>query len=195
MGWSTLPLVRHYPPSAVPVIRSAATFDHEAHLAACVRGERQALQRLYEEEGAQLLGVARQLLKDNALAEDVVHDAFVRIWTRAATFDPQRGSARGWMFSITRHLALDFLRRRERDLPFDDEDVAAEPEVTSDGPLHSGRMDACLEQLAPERRACVLHAYVDGLSHAQIARRLDTPLGTVKAWIKRSLAALRECMG
>ncbi|MFD2644834.1 sigma-70 family RNA polymerase sigma factor [Pseudomonas japonica] len=177
------------------MITPVPTFDHEAHLVACARGDRQALRRLYEEEGAQLLGVARQLLKDNALAEDVVHDAFLRIWTRAATFDPRRGSARGWMFSITRHLALDFLRRRERDRPLDDEGAAAEPDVAGDGPLHSGRMDACLEQLAPERRACVLHAYVDGLSHAQIARRLDTPLGTVKAWIKRSLAALRECMG
>ncbi|MDR0277773.1 MAG: sigma-70 family RNA polymerase sigma factor [Paucimonas sp.] len=173
---------------------SAPSFDHEAHLAACARGDRQALRRLYEEEGAHLLGVARQLLKDSALAEDVVHDTFIRIWNRAATFDPQRGSGRGWMFSIARHLALDFLRRRERDLPFDEEG-AVEADADSDGPLHSGRMDACLEQLAPERRACVLHAYVDGLSHAQIARRLGTPLGTVKAWIKRSLAALRECMG
>lgn len=179
----------------MPVITPVPLFDHEAQLAACARGDRQALRRLYEEEGARLLGVARQLLKDNALAEDVVHDAFVRIWTRAATFDPRRGSARGWMFSITRHLALDFLRRRERDLPLDEQGPAVEDDAGGDGPLHSGRMDACLEQLAPERRACVLHAYVDGLSHAQIARRLDTPLGTVKAWIKRSLAALRECMG
>ena len=52
----------------------------------------------------------------------------------------------------------------------------------------------CLEQLEPVRRNCVLHAYVDGLSHAQIAIRLGAPLGTVKAWIKRSLLALRECM-
>lgn len=174
---------------------SPSPFDHEFHLAACARGDRHALQRLYEEEGARLLGVARRLVKDTALAEDVVHDAFIRIWTRAATFDPARGSARGWMFSITRHLALDFLRRQERDVPLAEEADAEDSASEVDGPLRSGRMGACLEQLEPARRTCLMHAYVDGLSHAEIARKLGTPLGTVKAWVKRSLAALRECMG
>ena len=57
-----------------------------------------------------------------------------------------------------------------------------------------GRLGPCLEQLEPMRRNCILHAYVDGLSHNEIARRLEAPLGTVKAWIKRGLSALRECM-
>jgi RNA polymerase sigma-70 factor (ECF subfamily) len=60
---------------------------------------------------------------------------------------------------------------------------------------HAGRIHRCLEQLEPERRSCILHAYVDGYTHAQISQRLGSPLGTVKAWIKRSLTALRECMG
>jgi RNA polymerase sigma-70 factor (ECF subfamily) len=58
----------------------------------------------------------------------------------------------------------------------------------------SGRLQRCLGQLEPVRRNCVLHAYVDGLSHSQIAQRLGAPLGSVKAWIKRSLLNLRECM-
>jgi len=56
-------------------------------------------------------------------------------------------------------------------------------------------MGSCLEELEPVRRSCLIHAYVDGFSHAEIARKLGAPLGTVKAWVKRSLAALRECMG
>ena len=58
----------------------------------------------------------------------------------------------------------------------------------------AGRIGPCLEQLEPVRRNCLLHAYLDGLSHSEIAQRTGAPLGTVKAWIKRSLAALRECM-
>ncbi len=174
---------------------SLPAFDHQAHLAACASGDRQALQRLYQEEGARLLGVARRLVKDTALAEDVVHDAFIRIWTRAATFDPARGSARGWMFSITRHLALDFLRRHERDVPLEDEAAPDDHASEVDGPLHSARMGACLEQLEPIRRHCLIQAYVDGASHAEIARKVGAPLGTVKAWVRRSLAALRECLG
>ena len=59
----------------------------------------------------------------------------------------------------------------------------------------SARIHQCLEQLEPARRRCILHAYVDGCTHAEIAALLGAPLGTVKAWIKRSLASLRECMG
>lgn len=181
-------------------------FDHEAHLLACARGDRQALQRLYEQEGPRLLAVARRLVRENGLAEDIVHDAFIRIWTGAARFDPARGSARGWMFSVTRHLALNFLRSRQREVQVDAQDEArfdaalaeqAAPHEPAafDGLLDSGRLQGCLGQLEAQRRDCILHAYVDGYSHGEIARKLGTPLGTVKAWIRRSLSALRECMG
>lgn len=175
-------------------------FDYEAHLAACAHGDRAALQRLYQQEGARLLGVARQLVRDTALAEDIVHDAFIKIWTAAGSFDPQRGSARGWMFSLTRHLALNYLRNQGREVPFDDEQTVTafsgdESLHAWEAMAHSQRIHSCLQQLEPERRNCVIHAYVDGYSHAEISHKLATPLGTVKAWIKRSLAALRECMG
>jgi len=169
-------------------------FDYEARLAACARGERQALQDLYAQESSRLLGVAKRLVRDTAPAEDIVHDAFIKIWAGAARFDPARGSARGWMFSITRHLALNYLRDHRRDvqMPEDNDFADHDPSDTLD---HAGRIHHCLEQLQPERRTCILHAYVDGYSHAQISHKLGTPLGTVKAWIKRSLTALRECMG
>lgn len=179
------------------------SFDYEAALLACARGERLALQQLYEQEGPRLLGVAKQLVRDTALAEDIVHDAFIKIWTAAGSFDPQRGSARGWIFSLTRHLALNFLRNHGREVQVDDEQYldtfaalnsTIDSGQTWDGVLHAERIHLCLEQLEPDRRRCVIHAYVDGYSHAEIAQKLATPLGTVKAWIKRSLVALRGCM-
>ena len=167
-------------------------FDYDACLAACARRERQALRELYQQESTRLLGVALRIVRDRGLAEDIVHDTFIRIWVRAASFDPARGSARGWVYSITRHLALNFVRDSAWEMPSD----SAEAEVFSpDFDLPSGRIQHCLEQLEPARRTCILHAYVDGCSHAEIAQRVNAPLGTVKAWIKRSLAALRECMG
>ncbi|HGM5552883.1 TPA: sigma-70 family RNA polymerase sigma factor [Pseudomonas putida] len=173
-----------------------SVFDYEARLAACARGERQALRDLYVQEGPRLLGVAKRLVRDTALAEDIVHEAFIKIWNGAAQFDPARGSARGWMFSVTRHLALNLLRNQARETPFsEDHEMPAEEHDGFDAQAHSGRIHRCLEQLDPQRRSCILHAYVDGYSHAQISQRLGTPLGTVKAWIKRSLNALRECMG
>jgi len=102
------------------VDQPASTFDYQSHLDACARGERPALQALYDQEGARLLGVARRIVRDDALAEDIVHDAFIRIWTRAASFDPARGSARGWIYSITRNLALNHVRDGAREAPLDD---------------------------------------------------------------------------
>ncbi|POA43779.1 RNA polymerase subunit sigma [Pseudomonas sp. MPR-ANC1] len=173
-----------------------SVFDYEARLAACARGEQSALRDLYLQEGPRLLGVARRLVRDTALAEDIVHEAFIKIWNGAAGFDPARGSARGWMFSVTRHLALNLLRDQGRETPFsEDHEVPTHDDDAFDAHSHSARIHRCLEQLDAQRRRCILHAYVDGYSHAQISARLDTPLGTVKAWIKRSLNALRECMG
>lgn len=169
-------------------------FDYEACLLACARGEQRALRRLYEQESSHLLGVALRIVRDKAVAEDVVHDAFLKIWRGAASFDPSRGSARGWVFTVTRHLALNIVRNRYREVPLDDQHEQMTDSDTFEFSARSGQVHTCLEQLDPARRSCILHAYVDGYSHSEIALKLGTPLGTVKAWIKRSLAALRECM-
>lgn len=171
-----------------------ADFDYQACLLACARGEQPALRRLYQQESSRLLGVALRIVRDKAVAEDIVHDAFIKIWNGAASFDPHRGSARGWVYSVTRHLALNAVRRNGREVPLGEEHESGERADTFDYQAHSARIYSCLEQLDPARRNCILHAYVDGYSHSEIAHKLGTPLGTVKAWIKRSLAALRECM-
>lgn len=170
-------------------------FDYEVCLLACARGDHRALHQLYEQDSSRLLGVALRITRNKALAEDIVHDAFIKIWHGARSFDPLRGSARGWVFSVTRHLALDVVRSTARDVPLDDQyEPLAEPAQTVEFAARSGQIHQCLERLDPTRRTCILHAYVDGYSHSEIAQKLSTPLGTVKAWIKRSLAALRECM-
>jgi RNA polymerase sigma-70 factor (ECF subfamily) len=181
-------------------------FDYEAALYACARGERQALQRLYEQESPRLLGVVQRIVVDRALAEDIVHDAFIKIWNAAASFDVSRGTARGWMFTVARHLALNSVRNSAREVAMDDDnDEGSHAQATLEGwqdvtdafdwKVNPGRIDFCLEQLDPVRRNCVFYAYVDGYSHQQIAQKTGAPLGTVKAWIKRSLVALRECIG
>ncbi|WPB57265.1 sigma-70 family RNA polymerase sigma factor [Xylophilus sp. GOD-11R] len=181
------------------------TFDHDAALSACARGDRHALQRLYHHESRKLLGVALRIVRDRALAEDVLHDAFVRIWQRAATYDGARGAARGWIYSVVRHGALNHVRDTAREVALDEEGAQAVDDAAAlaayeqaPDPLERradlGRLDGCLQRLPEARRDCILFAYLDGCSHSEIAERLQTPLGTVKAWITRGLAALRECM-
>ncbi|MPS29933.1 MAG: sigma-70 family RNA polymerase sigma factor [Alcaligenaceae bacterium] len=181
------------------------TFDYEAALSACAAGRHEALERLYRQESPRLLGVARRIVGDTALAEDVVHDAFVNIWKEARRFDPQRGSARGWIYSITRHLALNFVRDHARVVvPSEAESARLETDAamaqwqdarrSPDWSDHVARMQPCLDALPADRQSCIVYAYLDGLTHAEIAERMDTPLGTIKAWISRSLKALKECL-
>lgn len=180
-------------------------FDVAAALAACARGDRAAMRALYERESPRMLGVALRIVRDRARAEDVLHDACVNIWRRAASFDATRGDARGWIYTIVRHLALNAVRNDTREVVLDE--PAAEA-IEADRALEAyrdmpdvfalreelGRLRGCLEALEPVRRQCVLFAYLDGCSHAEIAQRVGAPLGTVKAWVRRSLASLRDCM-
>lgn len=178
----------------------AATPDElREALARCGRGERAGLRLVYESEGPAMLGVALRIVKRRELAEEVVQEAFVKIWRHAHRFDPELGPARAWLYAIVRNQALNVLRdgRREDlvDTVPEDGIAAIEAGAAFDLLPDTETLKRCLEALDPRRRASVLMAYVDGFSHGEIAGRLAVPLGTVKAWIRRSLVALKECMG
>lgn len=173
-------------------------FDYESALAACARGEAFALEALYRRESRWLGGVAFRILRDRALAEEALHDAFLQIWQKAHTFDRNLGSGRGWIYTVVRHRALGMMRGQSREVAVDDvaalADARSEAVHPHDGRDSAADIDKCLEGLAPERRESILLAFLDGYSHEQIARTLATPLGTVKSWIKRGLASLKECL-
>lgn len=158
------------------------------------------MRALYEQESAWLLGVALRIVRRRELANEVLHDAFLQIWQKAPTFDASLGSARGWIYSVVRYRALNVVRDGEREQPLE-APVMETLEDPAEGPLEqlSRGSDAqalhrCLRALDDDKRACILLAYVDGYSQTQIAERLATPLGTVKAWIRRSLIALKDCL-
>lgn len=201
--------VRHAPSIGRPdhinitiLPNASSSFDYEAALRACAAGDRLALQSLYREDGRYLLGVALRIVRQRQLAEDVLHDAFVSIWTRAGSFDSQRGSGRGWIYSVVRHQALNQIRATQKEVAADDDALeAAWQEDHGDDVSHKmelqaslGKLNDCLAHLNEVKRASIVYAYVDGCSHSEIAERLKAPLGSVKAWIKRGLASLRECM-
>lgn len=178
---------------------TATATDLAQTLAAIARGDRAALRALYAAEAARLFGVCLRILRDRAAAADATQDTFLRIWDRADRFDPARGAARAWLAAIARHVALDLARARGRELPSDDPElgdapVEDDPTAMLDATADATRLRACLEVLEEKNRRSILLAFVDGLSHAQIAARLETPLGTVKAWIRRGLASLKECL-
>lgn len=168
-------------------------------LAAVAGGDRAALRGIYDRQSVRLFGVANAILRDREAAADALQDAFLRITQRAGQFDPSRGAAAAWLAAIVRHAALDLARARGRESPSDDPtlgDAAVEPDALERvaQAAEARRLRDCLDALEERNRQGILLAFVHGLSHAQIAARLDLPLGTVKAWIRRGLLRLRECL-
>lgn len=182
---------------------AASDFDFDSALEACARGERAALRVLYDQGAPRLLGVAVRILRDRHAAEDALQDAFVQIWQRASTFDRRLGTARGWMHTVTRHCAIAALRRRRPEDPAGDMLESIADAETVRGAAHDAdlvsdndpaALERCLAALDDDRRRCIVLAFVEGWSHAEIARRTRSPVGTVKSWIRRGLLSLRECL-
>lgn len=182
----------------------AADMDEDAACATLIErvaaGEREALAALFEAEAGRLIAVARRIVRRAELAEEVVQDAFVTIWEKAALFEHGRGSARGWLTTMVRNRALNLVRdgaRMEYHEPQSLADIG-DPEADADhayASLSDGdALKRCLDELQPERRRSIVMAYVVGFTHGEIAARLKAPVGTVKAWIRRGVTALRECM-
>jgi RNA polymerase sigma-70 factor (ECF subfamily) len=175
-------------------------FDARAALRACADGDQTALRALYDREAGRMIAVALRILRRRDLAEDVVQDAFVRIWRQAGLYNAALGSPRAWIYTIVRNLSLNHLRDGAREDLVDDQRLTelSDAQLTGDDPLarlaDGSALRRCLEGLEPQRRLSLVLAYTEGLTHGEIAGRLGLPLGTVKAWIRRSLLALRECM-
>lgn len=171
----------------------------QALLEATAAGDRRAFARLYTLTSAHLNAILLRMLKRRDWAEEALQDAYLRIWQHAGGYLAARGKPMTWMISIARHRALDLLRARRPELP---EDAAApEPTPDNEGPEalaetgeRLGALEECMDGLPEEQRRSILMAYYEGYTHSELARRLDAPLGTVKSWVRRGLARLRDCL-
>lgn len=180
--------------------KDAATEDLATLLEGCAAGDRAALSRLYAATSPQLFGLALRMVRRRDLAEDVMQEAFLAVWRRAARFDRNRGTALAWLAAVLRNQAIDLMRRRGREAPLDPAGAAAIPDLDP-GPFdlaaasQSARaLAACLDELEEGPRRSILLAYHEGLTYEEAARRLAAPVGTVKSWIRRSLIRLKSCL-
>jgi RNA polymerase sigma-70 factor (ECF subfamily) len=183
---------------SLPRTESGVAGDTARLLVRCGNGDRSAFRTLYDQWGGRLHGIALRITRQAPLAADATHDAFVQVWQQAHRFDPARGSAEAFLISLVRYRAMDIVRRRGREIPgFEPEERADEtPDALAQlvGSTEGAALHRCLALLDAERRRLVVMAFVDGLSHSELAEKLGMPLGTVKSWIRRSLLSLRECL-
>jgi RNA polymerase sigma-70 factor, ECF subfamily len=166
--------------------------------------EEAALGELYDELAPWVLGLAVRILQDQAEAEEVLSDVFVQVWEHIDQHDARRGPLTPWVLSIARSRALDALRRRRRwwrkaerwgEAYLEDGGTIPTPDPGEAGvpgwPVHQ-EVHAALAVLPEEQRRLVLLAYFEGLTHSEIARRTDQPLGTVKTRLRIAHAKLAE---
>src|SRR5689334_2081723 len=170
----------------------------EELLAAIARGDERALGELYDRLGGVAYRLAVRVLRDPALAQDAVQDAFLAVWRTAAAFDPARGKASTWLLTLVHRRAVDVVRRedRRRAEPLDDAPVAAGDAVDESAELREERrrVQAALAQLPPDQREALELAYYGGLSQSELAERLGVPLGTVKSRMFTGLSKLRDLL-
>lgn len=178
----------------------ARTDDCDGLMRRVAGGDRKAFAAIFDLEAARLLAIASRIVRRRELAEEVVQDAFVTVWKKAAVYDHERGAARAWLTTIVRHRALNMIRDGNRlDFHAADDlaalgDRAGDADTAYDALPESEDLKRCLEQLEPERRRSIVMAYVVGFSHGEIAAHLGAPVGTVKAWIRRGVVSLKECL-
>lgn len=189
------------PPSAQAAPAPDAAVDADL-LARIARGDQAAFAAFYDRIAGLLVATARRVLGDASEAEDVVHDVFVSIWEKAGEFDPSRGSPAAWAVTLARNRAIDRARSRRRrgeilaesapgDLGYH-EPAGDDAPLAADLAERSALVRSALSALPAEQRRAVELAFFSGLTHEQIAGRLASPLGTVKARIRRGLLALRD---
>jgi RNA polymerase sigma-70 factor (ECF subfamily) len=161
--------------------------------------DRRAFRAVYDRTSAKLYGICLRLLGSEAEAQEVLQEAFVTVWRRAARFDPAKASAITWLSVVARNKAIDRLRQRRPE----GEQIDAAADVADDSPLATAvieqeddarRLAHCLEQLEERSRAMIRAAFLDGASYPELAEREGVPLGTMKSWIRRGLLRLRGCL-
>lgn len=165
------------------------------------KGDRAALHALFERFGGAALAAAVRVLRSRAEAEEVVQDAFLEVWRRAAHYQPERSAFEGWLLTIVRSRAIDRLRTREAhqratgaiDPPSPD------TQASSDELLQRRRLMEWLQKslltLPPDQRETLELAYREGLTQAEIAERTGTPLGTVKTRMRLATRKLHDLLG
>jgi RNA polymerase sigma-70 factor (ECF subfamily) len=160
-----------------------------------------AFEALYRAAAPALLGLITRKIGARDLAEEVLQEAFMRIWRNAARYDATLGSAIGWMRAVARNTAIDRLRQRRREvpraeLPDDPEELDRIAEAAAD-PLRVEETRAiltCLEALEDTPRRAIVLSYCYGYTHDELAVALGLPLGTVKSTIRRALPTPRACL-
>lgn len=187
----------------MPENQTATNNEHLAMLLSRVSlGDKNAFHDLYEATKSKLFVVSLRIVRERYIAEEVLQDSFVKIWNHAADYAVAKSAPMTWMTAIVRNRSLDIVRRPNLEVADEDDFFALNLQDTRPSPpeeLASKRDEAqitrCMKTLDEAQHKAILLAFFQGLSHPEVAEKLDKPLGTVKTHIRRGLHKLKDCLG
>jgi RNA polymerase sigma-70 factor (ECF subfamily) len=180
-----------------------AIIEEACLLAQAGVGDREAFRQLYARYSAPLLSLAVRLVGNLGEAEELLQDAFVKIWRNAASYDPRKSRPFTWAVTVTRRTCIDHLRKRQRlpvTTPLADDESAADRAAgdavrnSAEAREDSERLRGALAEAPPKQRQALELALFSEMTHVEIAERLEQPVGTVKSWIRRGLLDLRTTL-
>jgi len=182
------------------VVAAGSTGADRSAVERMARGDADALAELYDRHARLIYSLALRVLRDDGDAQDVVQEVFAQLWRQAARYDDRRGNVAAWLVTVTRSRAIDRLRRRRSrpESPADDVDPTAivDPALPIDDRLltsaRASTVRAAMDELPLLQRIAIELAFYEGLTHVEIAERLEMPLGTVKTRIRQGLLRLRD---
>jgi RNA polymerase sigma-70 factor (ECF subfamily) len=185
----------------VPQSEAAAIRNLTALVERMRIGQERALEELYDATVGKLYALASAILRSAEDTEEIVCETYAYAWANASRFDASRANALGWLLMLCRSRALDRLRQRRASTPALEIAALREHEASGDQPFdllslmqQRSNVHAALSQLTPERRHLISLAFLQGLSHQEIADVTQLPLGTVKSHVRRALTQLREAL-
>jgi RNA polymerase sigma factor (sigma-70 family) len=182
----------------ITTMRDFAHLSDEALVALAARSDETALAELYDRFGRAAYGLAFRVLRDAALAEDAVQEAFLDVWRQADRFVPERARASAWLFTFVHRRAVDVVRREERRRaePIENAPVAVGGTAEDEAwlRLERERVQDALKLLPDAQREAIELAYYGGFTQTELAERLGEPLGTIKSRMFTGLARLRELL-
>lgn len=165
-------------------------------------GSESALATLYDATSAWLHGVVLRIVRDPEAAEEATLDVYMKVWKSAASYAPERGRVEAWLFTIARSRAADILRSRARHSRetsfsegFDPSDGSQEaPQSSTEDRERKELVLSAIAKLPEKQRIAIELSYFGGLSHTEVAKRLEAPLGSVKTQIRLGMMKLREVL-
>ena len=179
-------------------------YDDPELMGLIARSQEGALTQLYDRYSRLVFSIAFAIIQDQATAEEITLDVFMRVWQKAATYRPERAKVSTWLTHIARNHAIDILRRQssrpeQNAVPWDDkvsfdDSPSHSPARSTDESLQRERIRSALVSLPPEQRQVLFMAYFEGYTQTRIAENLRQPLGTIKTRVRLAMHKLRELL-